>query len=203
MPLTTALEVLVLSSPDQEECMRVLNPHLGIVHDILHEAFGKYQAYPPEALAEHDERAAAACVHSHIITAVTAAFTDVSGATLLNVRGLKVLNVGDRVVARFKKVDEDGRSRSYPTAQAKSFDRQLPLPNVPAAAARLTIGYEPDLAFSTIQRVVVSCPMGPSILWCSQVVMDGGEVQWTDITPQRLAGTEGYRRYDGRDEGRG
>ncbi|MBF0372046.1 MAG: hypothetical protein HQL39_01360 [Alphaproteobacteria bacterium] len=193
----TAVSIL-----NQEECMRVLGPHLGVLHDIIHEAFAKYQAYSPEALADHDERAAAACVHSHIITAAGATFGESSGAILLDARGLKVLNVGDRVVARFKKVDEDGRSRSYPTRQAKNFDKQLPLPNLPNPAARLTIGYEPDIAFTAIQRVVVSCPLGPSILWCSQVLRDGEESRWIDITPQRFTGTEGYRRYEGR-EGQG
>jgi hypothetical protein len=181
---------------DQQTCMDVLGPHLAVLHDRIQSAFEKYLGYPAPLKADHDDRAAASCVHAHIITGVHDAVADIPGLALIDARGLKVLNVRDRIVARFKKVDASGRSRSYPTRQARRFDRQLGLPNLPPAATRLTIGYEPDPAFSAVARVIVSCPLGSTILWCSQIVMETSEATWIDITPRRIEGTEPFRRYD-------
>jgi hypothetical protein len=96
-----------------------------------------------------------------------------------------------------KKVNEHGASRSnQSTAQARNFDRQLSLPGVPPAATRLTFGYEPDPAFSRIERVIVSCPLGATILWAAQVVvLDSAHANWVDITPRRLEGTERVIRF--------
>jgi hypothetical protein len=186
----------VKSDLDEGRCMGVLEPYLYRIAACIRRGFGKYQGYPTEYRADHDNRAAANCVHSHILTEVSAEFIDIPGAAVLNARGLRVLNVRDRVVGRFKRVNEEGRSRSYPTDQLRNFDRQLRLPLIPTAAARVTFGYEPDLAFSEIVRVVVSCPLGPTILWCAQVEIDeSGKAAWRDITPRRLTGTERYRRY--------
>lgn len=181
---------------NQAECMKVLEPYLLTIHDLLHEAFHTYQTkYPEEVKADHDNAAAATCVHRHILTNVNRQFMGVRGAKILNARGLKVLNINDRIVGRWKKLNEDGQSSSYPTKQARSYDRQLPLPHLPPAATRLTFGYEPDLAFTAIQRVVVACPHGRRPLWCSQVLVESREVAWVDITPRRIEGTEDFSRY--------
>jgi len=197
--LLVVLEEDPLIEPDldMETTMAVLGPHLPALHGCILRGFARYQEeYPSVVRAEHDNRAAAACVYAHIATEVTATFEEVPQATMLDVRGLRVLNINDQVVIRFKKVDETGRSVSYPTMQARSFDRQLPLPNVPVAAVRLTVGYEPDLAFSEIVRVVVACPLGKGIYWCTQINSEeNGSATWVDITPQRFPGTERFRRY--------
>lgn len=177
-------------------CMTALEPFLARIAGCIRRGFGKYRGYPVALRADHDNRAAASCVHAHILTEVAGDFIDVPGAVVLNARGLRVLNIRDRIVGRFKRVNEEGRSRSYPTDQLRKFDRQVPLPLIPTAAARVTFGYEPDLAFSEIIRVLVSCPLGPTILWCVQVEMDtSGAATWRDITPRRLPGTERFRRY--------
>jgi hypothetical protein len=187
----------VKSDLDLGRCMGMLEPFLPRIAGCVRRGFDKYQEYPTEFRADHDNRAAASCVHAHILTGVSAEFIDVPGAVVLNARGLRVLNIRDRVVGRFKRVNEEGRSRSYPTMQLQKFDKQLPLPAIPTAAARVTFGYEPDLAFSEIIRVVVSCPLGSSILWCAQIeINESGAATWRDITPRRLPGTERYRRYD-------
>src|SRR3954471_10838806 len=111
---------------DQEACMSAIGAAcLRRIHDCMVAGFTTYQSYPLYPKAQHDDRAAANCVYSHILTEVQGAFVIGSGAAVLDARGLKVLNIGDRVVGRFKKVDDEGRSRSYPTAQARKFDRQL------------------------------------------------------------------------------
>ncbi len=177
--------------------MAVLDPYLGLLAGCVRRGFARYQTdYPPLIRAEHDNTAAAKNVHRHVLAEVTMAVDGIRGLAMVDVRGLNVLNILDRIVLRFKKMDEEGRSVSYPTPQARDFDRQLPLPNLPIAAARLTFGYEPDLAFSAIVRVLVACPLGPRAHWCAQVNDEvGGAASWVDITPRRLPGTERFRPY--------
>lgn len=177
--------------------MAVLSPHLSLLSGCVRRGFETYQTeYPPLVRAAHDNAAAAKCVHRHVLYELQVALHDVRGLALLDVRGLNVLNLHDRAVIRFKKMDEAGQSQSYPTEQERNFARQLHLPGLPPTATRLTFGYEPDLAFSSIVRVLVACPLGAQVHWCAQVNdVEGAAQAWTDITPRRLPGTERYKRY--------
>lgn len=177
--------------------MAVLEPYLGMLSGCVRRAFAIYQTeYPPMVRAAHDNTAAAKNVHRHVLAEVMMASDGLHGLAVVDARGLNILNIHDRAVIRFKKMDEEGHSASYPTAQARDFDRQLPLPEIPPAATRLTFGYEPDLAFSAIVRVLLACPLGPRAHWCVQVNEESGEAaSWVDITPRRLPGTERFRPY--------
>ena len=182
--------------------MAVLEPYLPLLSGAVRRGFATYQThYPHLVRAAHDNAAAAHNVHRHMLEELEIAVAGLRGLAMLNTRGLMLLNVHDRAVARFKKMDEMGHSSSYPTGQVRNFDQQLPLPGLPPAATRLTIGYEPDLAFSTIVRVLVSCPLGPHSHWCVQVNEEpAGEASWVDITPKRIASTEPFKGYgDGTD----
>lgn len=174
---------------DQNRCMGALAPVLLETHECWHRAMQTYQSYPPIALAQHDDRAAASNLHAHMWVELQAAFAETSGVALLEVRGLHLMNVGDKVVCRFKKVDQGGNSVTHPSQQQEDFDRQLSIPGLPPAATRLTFGYQPDAAFSAIERVLVSCQMGKTILWCAQVNNVEATAVWEDIIPRRLDGT--------------
>ena len=188
-----------MSRPDLDlaATMAVVSPYLPMLDGCVRRGFTRYQTdYPPLVRAEHDNSAAAKNVHRHMLAELMIASDGVLGLAVVNARGLQVLNINDKAVIRLKKMDEAGQSASYPTAQARDFDRQLPLPNVPPAATRLTFGYEPDLAFSTIVQVLLACPLGPRIHWCTQINEEpDGTVSWVDITPRRLPGTERFRPY--------
>ena len=190
-----------MSRPDLEMSanMAVLDPYLPMLASSVRRGFAVYQDpshYSDLAKAAHDNSAAAKNVHRHILNDIEIEIAEIRGLALINVRGLMVLNVHDRALLRFKKMDEEGHSSSYPTDQARNFDRQLPLPGLPQAATRLTFGYEPDLAFSTIVRILVACPLGARTHWCAQVSEElGGAASWTDITPRRIDGTETFRHY--------
>ena len=90
-------------------------------------------------------------------------------------------------VVRAKKVDENGRHQNATTKQQRAFDAQLPLDGIPPAATRVIVGYQPDEAFSAVERVTVRRPRGR---WVSQIVdVDGSAEQpqrWIDITPPDL-----------------
>jgi hypothetical protein len=150
---------------EQEEVMAFLEPWFERLSTPFHNAMKLYNEQYPEFGAE-------------------------PRFAFLSVRRLQVLNMHDRLVARWKKVNEEGRHRNADTEQQRNFDRQRPLPNLPDEALRITLGYEPDPAFSACQRIMVARPQGDSIVWASQIVEDEGVYSWVDITPQRLPGTD-------------
>lgn len=175
---------------EQTEAMEFLAPLSLLFHEGWELSHSKYLSYDPEHAADHDDATAAACVRCHMWKYVLNQIDGRPGVKLMNVRGLKLLNYYDRYVLRFKQVDRAGHHSNYPTDQQTDFDRDLPLPGIPEAATRLTSGYQLDAAGATIERIVAARILGRSVLWLSQINVVASEPVWTDITPQRIDGTD-------------
>jgi hypothetical protein len=181
--------------PDQQEIMRLIGPDLPRIFPIFPTAVSLYNSeVSAMARAEHDDTAAAKATHCHVWAGFQREFLDEPGYTFLDVRGLRVLNIGDQILIRAKKVDANGRHRNADTAQQRAFDAQEDLPGLPAAAARIVIGYQPDIAFSEVERVIVRRPNGR---WVSQIVEADQAPYWIDITPRELPLESGRRTTSG------
>jgi hypothetical protein len=181
---------------DQAEIMDTLAPYFGRIYPLFDAAIELYNAdYTPKARAEHSDRATANNVYCHAWQGLEREFADEPGFHFLKIRGsLNVLNVKDRAVIRLKKVDANGLWRNHKSKQQIDFDAQKDLPGIPRAAARLVLGYQPDPAFSRVERVTLRRPKGR---WVSQIVADGDDVVWVDITPKEFPFREGRRHTGG------
>lgn len=169
---------------DQGRVMELLEPFLERIFSIFPAALEKYNdQYPAAIRAEHENRTAAGCVYDHVWNGFKSEFMEEDGFHFLNVRGLNVLNIRDQLVIRAKKVDANGLHRNHDSQQQKDFDRQVPLPDMPQEAIRIVAGYEPDVAFSEVQRVMVRRPL---VGWVSQIIESTETPHWVDITPQEL-----------------
>jgi hypothetical protein len=175
---------------DQNEAMDSLSPILTTVHGILQESVAHYfsDAYTDAARVDHDNRAVANCIYSHAEKRMMAAAEVVDGVVPIRLRGLVVLNYRDKVLTRFKKVNGNGRHSNYLTKQQLAYDDQLTLPGIPDAARRLTVGYELDAEGLGLKQIMITRPMGRSILWTAQVTVDSDIARWEDITPQKFSG---------------
>jgi hypothetical protein len=174
-----------------QEIMEGLSFLLDDFDEICRSAHAKYRAYPADVLVDHDARAAATCTYSHIAAAASARLGQYDNVKLLDERqlgGLKVWRVGDFAVFRFKKHDEDGRGRNYPTKQAEAYDKGLSLPGLPAPAVRLSVGYWLDPTGIEFHRTQVARPMGGLIDWCAAIVpvpeRKEDAPRWVDVTRQ-------------------
>jgi hypothetical protein len=147
-----------------------------------------YRRYPAEFLIEHDPRAAAANTYCHMLAESERCLLGKRGIVPKDIRGLKVFLVEDKAVLRLKRMDEDGRSRNYPTKQARDYDRGVEFPELPPPATRLTVGYLADATGTTVERVQVAKPMGREIDWCAAIVpvsgRPAGARRWIDVTRQ-------------------
>ena len=148
--------------------------------------FQTYRGYRAEHLLEHDARAAAACMYCHMVAEADRRFVDRAGVVPKDIRGLKVWLIRDAAVIRWKKHDEDGNTRNYPTLQAQKFDRGDDLPGLPAPAIRLSVGYFLNPPQTEIVRVQIAKPRGKGVEWCAAIVPAGSAgKRWIDVTRQR------------------
>lgn len=152
----------------------------------------RFSSYKPEDLIELDVRAQAACTYAHMLAESDRRFLDRPRVRSLDIRGLKLWHFEDAdVVVRFKKMDEDGRTRNYPTTQAVDFDRQKELPGLPVPPVRVTAGYVLDATGTGFLRSQIAMPFGRDANWCVAVVPREervpGERIWIDVIRQARA----------------
>ncbi len=159
---------------------------------ICRYAFATYRSYAPEVLVEHDPRAAAACIYAHMAAEAERRFALHPTVQLVDpilLGGLKVWRVGSESLLRFKKHDEDGNSRNYPTKQAREYDRGDTLPGLPPEGARLSVGYLLDPTNTEFTRTQVARPLARRIDWCAAIIPQAdraaGDRIWIDVTKQR------------------
>lgn len=172
-----------------EDDMAEIEHLLDDLDAIARGAFETYRGYPAQVLLEHDARAAAACTYCHMVAEADRRFLDKANLTPLDIRGLKVWLFADKAVIRFKKMDEDGRSRNYPTKQALRFDRGETFPELPDPATRLSVGYLLNPTQTEFVRTQVAKPTSrKAIEWCAAIIplekADSAARRWEDVTRQ-------------------
>lgn len=172
-----------------EEIMQEVDFLLDELDEICRYGFHTYRSYDPAVLIEHDPRASAACIYAHIAAEADRRFSGHERIALVDHRplgGLRVWRVDDVVLIRFKKQDEDGRSRNYPTKQAREYDAGSTLPGLPPPAVRLSVGYWLDPTNTEFRRTQVSRPLGQAIDWCVAIVPVADRAEdnqrWVDVT---------------------
>lgn len=172
----------------QHDAMAQLDPYFDELDTICRGGLARYQEYPADIRIEHDTRAAAANIYTHMVALAENLLTDKPGVVFKTIRNLKVWIIGEKATIRFKKMDEDGRTRNYPTKQARDFDRQLPLPGIPFPPLNLVVGYLPNALGTDVERVQVARPAGKAVDWCAAIVPTDerivGQARWVDVTRQ-------------------
>jgi hypothetical protein len=173
------------------EVMDGLGSLLDELDAVCRYGFDTYRAYPANVLLEHDPRAAAACIYAHMAADAERRFLDHAQVKPVDPRplgGLKIWRVGDLALIRFKKHDEDGNSRNYPTKQAKAYDRGDMLPGLPPPAVRVSVGYWLDPTNTVFYRTQVARPMGKLVSWNCAIIppslREEGSKRWMDVTRQ-------------------
>jgi hypothetical protein len=173
--------------------MARLDPFLDDFDAIPRKAHAAYRSYKPKHLIELSPRSQANCIYDHMVAEAERRFDNRKMIRPLDIRGLKLWVFEEHTVARFKKMDEDGRTRNYPTQQARDFDLNRELDGVPPKPIRITVGYLLDPSGTMVQRVQIARPNGKFVDWCAAIVpsverITGGKI-WEDVTKQPRFGT--------------
>lgn len=171
-----------------EEVMQRMDVFLDDFDGVAREAHKTYRSYNVAHLLEHSRRAQAACIYDHMVHEALRRFEGKEGIRLLEVRGLKLWLFEDHTVVRFKKMDEDGKSRNYPTRQARAYDYMAPLEGLPPEPTRVTVGYVLDKTETDLGRVQIARPNANGVDWCAVIIPSEtrapGASKWEEISRQ-------------------
>ena len=173
-----------------DETLAALGTVLDEFDQVARHAHTTYKGYSPDILIELDSRAQAACTYAHMLAEIDRRVPRLPNVRPMEIRGLKLwLFENANAVVRLKKMDEDGRSRNYPTKQAKDFDAGENLPGLPMPPVRLTAGYLLDPTGTVFVRTQIARPVGrKSTMWCAAIIPADGrkpcERAWMDVTRQ-------------------
>ena len=177
-----------MSDSTMSQVMVHLDDILDDLDAIPRIGFATYRRIPAELLIEHEARSRANCTYDHMMAEAHRRFIGRQGMRLIEIRGLKVWAIEDHTVIRFKKMDDEGRSRNYQTKQAKAYDRGESFPEISAPAVRLTVGYLADATATSIDRVQVALISGRRVAWCAAIIPPAsradGSAKWADVTKQ-------------------
>jgi|CXWL01.1.fsa_nt_gi hypothetical protein len=148
-----------------------------------------YKTYPPLLRLEHSKRTQANCIYDHIAEEASRRFDGMQHVKAIEIRQLKLWLIGDHTAIRWKKMDEDGKTRNYPTKQARFFDRNLPLLGLPPEPTRITVGYFLNPTATDVGRIQIARPNGRLVDWCAAIVPKEAREQqegrkWEDVTRQ-------------------
>jgi hypothetical protein len=175
-----------------EDMMGALSPYHDVLDEIFRDGHRTYLQYDALHRIEHDARAQASCIYSHLVAAADRRLLDETNILTKEIRNLKVWIFKDQdLVIRFKKMDQDGLSQNYRTKQQQDYDAGLELPGLPSPPLRLTVGYLLDRTNSQYIRTQIAQPSGSSVDWCAAIVSldqrEVGEPSWIDVTREKRA----------------
>jgi hypothetical protein len=162
-----------------EEVLERIDPLLDDIYGTMHAALATYLQTPPELLIDHDTSTAAHVMWCHMQAEAERRFLKFPRIVLKTIRGMKVWIIEDFAVMRLKKLDEEGRSSNYRTAQQDEFDRGDELPGLPPAASRVVAGYVLDKVGRNIDWVLIARPSSGALpRWCVAVNEPGQPLRY-------------------------
>ena len=149
----------------QQEVVDILKPHYDRLWRIAVFPFYEYQEkYPNTSI--HSLRTRANIIHDLMVHRARFEFDKVSGTRIIDLthpNSRTLLEINQRILLRFKKLDESRQSRNYPTRFIRDYELDHDLPGIPPRAHRMTLGYILNLFQTEVQNVLVTSAMGKRI----------------------------------------
>jgi hypothetical protein len=149
----------------QEEVIEILRPHYDRLWRIAAFPFYDYQNTYPNTTV-HSLRTRANIIHDLMVHRARREFDGVDGTRIIDLtypNSRTLLEIDQRILLRFKKLDELKQSRNYPTRFLRDYELDRDLPGIPPRAHRLTLGYILNSFQTEVQYVLVTSVIGKRI----------------------------------------
>lgn len=154
-----------MAAMSESEARKILNPYENDIRECIQTGWNKYITYDPGHRAEHTSRTRANIIRDHIVAEVKKRFETKDGTYLFEQNdGLFCLNIGNKLLIKFKKFDEEKKSCNIPTTQALDFIMQFDLPGLPSLT-NLIAGYENNKYQTSVECISIAHPNGSSNDW--------------------------------------
>ena len=148
----------------EEEARTLLDPYHTPLRACVTTAWQQWRTVILPVVPVAYPRGQANIIYELIAQEARRQFLPLPGVQIIEGAVRLFLAIGDRVLIRFKKLNERLRPSNYPTYQALLFDEQMDLPTIPSKAERITVGYKLNELQTDISVHVVYL-QGKDIVW--------------------------------------
>lgn len=164
----------------QAEAERRLKPFAQSLYGVPRNAWDIYHRLTPAALLLHYKATARATSVHDLMVAEAAKLVsendEIKAFECLTMRGIII----DGMAIRFKKLDEQSRSRNNVTGQVERFRQQIPLQGFDALH-NLELGYVLNHDETDISEIRIACPNNRGVFWAMRLNDGGGEMIIADL----------------------
>lgn len=140
----------------ENQAKEVLSPYHDALQNCIVAAWEEYHSALHEIKHKLSPRSQSSIIFDFITDNVSQCFEGEKGINISRKRGLFLVNFGNKVVVRFKKL-RNNRASCIPTKQTLSFFRQLELPGIPSPK-RCIVGYQLNCIRTEIRNISVVYP---------------------------------------------
>ncbi len=158
----------------EEAARAILKPYENDLQDCIISAWNTYSQYAFRHI--HTARTRACIVHDHMVDNARQRFENRPNTRTYEIGGVFFVEIEEKVLIRFKKLDEDKLSCNIPTQQSLEFLGQMELPHMPPKVTRLIAGYELNGLQTAIRAVSITCPNGSHNAWYYDLETEMAEI---------------------------
>lgn len=136
-------------------------------------------------------RTSASLIHDFIRTRAFEEFDDETNVKVSEFNGIFGLLILGKIFIRFKKLGRDLSTSNVRTDQVELFDKQqLELPGL-GQLTMLTAGYVPDITYTSIHNMYLTCRRDDQIVWHKDIYSDTTQVSiFKDTSMDKLQTAE-------------
>ena len=154
------------------ETQRILQqPRINALTGALRSSIDTWNSALASAQMVLDKSARAMIINQYWYSFVNLALGGDEGVVLRNDQLQRFLVIDERIILRFKLIDNNFHSRNYPTKRAIQWSLQKPFAGIPQCE-RLELGYRLDITGTIVRDAFVLLKVGDRIVWMWQI---GGE----------------------------
>lgn len=148
-----------------DEAKSVLSPYESDFSWCVTQAWQRWQTEHAPRVPLAFPRGRANMMYELMIDEARKRFEGAKGLVFFEQYGRLLLNVRDRVLIRFKKLDDTLRTHNYPTLFSLQFDAQADLPGMVSKLPRITVGYRLNYLQTDIENPLVVFSVGKRTKW--------------------------------------
>lgn len=124
-----------------QDAQATLNPYHHVLEKCIRRGWARYSEVIPKELPMPSPRGKANMIHEFIINEARVLLTGIEGIIVNDsIDGRFLVNIENRVLLQFKKLNRAFETSNYPTRTARAFNAQEEIAGLPRCV-RLTVGY--------------------------------------------------------------
>lgn len=169
----------------ESQARSILSPYFPMIYDAIAAAWNEYSQDIGDWGPDMTDRSRASIVHDLTIRSAIQQFDEMQGVRVVEQNRLFLFIFDESIALRFKKLDENKRSRNIPTQVTLDFLAQQEIPGI-ASTLHLEAGYVLNELQTDIDGIYIVCPTRDRVRWswALQAPDVGQVVQFPTAPPQ-------------------